>query len=101
MGWSLGSVDSASSFGTAVATRVVKFRTAVTIIAIMVIAGAFIGGANNIGKLSELAASNEVLASQDDVIAASASQTVKTLQLKSALKAAIIFACAVSFDILS
>ena len=94
MGWSLGSVDSASAFGTAVATRVVKFRTAVTIIAIMVIAGAFIGGANNIGKLSELAASNEVLASQDDVTAAIASQTVKTLQLKSALKAAIIFACA-------
>lgn len=55
MGWSLGSVDSASAFGTAVATRVVKYRTAVTIIAIMVIAGAFIGGANNIGKLSELA----------------------------------------------
>jgi PiT family inorganic phosphate transporter len=94
MGWSLGSVDSASAFGTAVATRVVKFRTAVTIIAIMVIAGAFIGGANNIGKLSELAASNEVLASEEDIVAAIESQSVNAIRLKSALKAAIIFACA-------
>lgn len=94
MGWSLGSTDSASAFGTAVATRVVKYRTAVTIIAIMVIAGAFIGGANNIGKLSELATSNEVLASTEDVKASIENGTVEMLRLQSALKAAIIFACA-------
>jgi len=94
MGWSLGSVDSASAFGTAVATRVVKYRTAVTIIAIMVIAGAFIGGANNIGKLSELATSNEVIASAEDVEQAITSGATEVLKLKSALKAAIIFACA-------
>ena len=91
MGWSTGSVDSASAFGTAVATRVVKYRTAVTIIAIMVIAGAFIGGANNIGKLSELATSNEVIASAEDVKQAVESGMIETLKLKSALKAAIIF----------
>ena len=94
MGWSTGSVDSASAFGTAVATRVVKYRTAVTIIAIMVIAGAFIGGANNIGKLSELATSNEVIASAEDVKQAVESGMIETLKLKSALKAAIIFVCA-------
>lgn len=94
MGWSLGSVDSASAFGTAVATRVVKYRTAVTIIAIMVIAGAFIGGANNINKLSELASSNEVLASAEDVASAVENNKLQVLQLKSALKAAIIFVCA-------
>ena len=94
MGWSLGSVDSASAFGTAVATRVVKFRTAVIIIAIMVVAGAFIAGENNIGKLSELAASNEVLASEDDVKLAIENGSVEMLKLKSALKAAAIFACA-------
>jgi PiT family inorganic phosphate transporter len=77
MGWSLGSVDSASAFGTAVATRVVKYRTAVIIIAIMVIAGAFIGGANNIDKLSELARSNEVIASAEDVNAAVESNTLE------------------------
>lgn len=94
MGWSTGSVDSASAFGTAVATRVVKYRTAVTIIAIMVIIGAFFGGANNIDKLSDLATSNEVIASAEDVKVAVETNMVSTLRLKSALKAAIIFACA-------
>ena len=94
MGWSLGSVDSASAFGTAVATRVVKYRTAVTIIAIMVIIGAFIGGENNIGKLAELASSNEVLASKTDVLTSITAGTISALRLKSTMKAAIIFACA-------
>lgn len=94
MGWSLGSVDSASAFGTAVATRVVKYRTAVIIIAIMVLIGAWVAGENNIGKLSELATSNEVLASKDDVIASVEADTVEQLRLKSTIKAAIIFACA-------
>lgn len=93
MGWSLGSND-ACTFGTAVATRVVKYRTAVIIIAICVIIGAFVGGSNNIGKLAELATSNEVIASGDTVIEAIESGEVALLQLKSALKAAIIFACA-------
>jgi len=31
MGWSLGTNDAAHAFGTAVATRVVKYRTAITI----------------------------------------------------------------------
>lgn len=94
MGWSLGSVDSASAFGTAVATRVVKYRTAVTIIAIMVLIGAFVSGENNIGKLAELASSNKVLASKSDVLASITAGTVSTLRLKSTMKAAIIFACA-------
>lgn len=93
MGWSLGSND-ACTFGTAVATRVVKYRTAVIIIAICVIIGAFMGGSNNIGKLAELATSNEVIASSDIVNEAIESGEIALLQLKSALKAAIIFACA-------
>ena len=93
MGWSLGSVDSASAFGTAVSTRVVKYRTAVIIIAIMVIAGAFIGGAENIGSLSDLATSNKVIASPDEVNQSIENGILDTLRLKSALKAAIIFAC--------
>ena len=75
-------------------TFAAKFRTAVIIIAIMVVAGAFIAGENNIGKLSELAASNEVLASEDDVKLAIENGSVEMLKLKSALKAAAIFACA-------
>lgn len=93
MGWSLGSND-ACTFGTAVTTRVVKYRTAVIIIAICVVAGAFLGGSNNIGKLAELATSNGVIASSDTVYQAVEANSVELLRLKSALKAAIIFACA-------
>ncbi|MBQ8260569.1 MAG: inorganic phosphate transporter, partial [Clostridia bacterium] len=39
MGWSLGTNDAANAFGTAVATRVVKYRTAIIIIAAMVLLG--------------------------------------------------------------
>lgn len=93
MGWSLGSND-ACTFGTAVATRVVKYRTAVIIIAICVIIGALVGGAGNIGKLADLATSNQVIASEETVNEAISSGQTALLQLKSALKAAIIFACA-------
>lgn len=94
MGWSLGTNDAANAFGTAVATGVVKYRTAVTIIAILVILGAFLGGANNITKVSELATSNDVTASFEEVNDAITDGSTKDLLLKSALKAAIIFACA-------
>ncbi|MBQ8802642.1 MAG: anion permease [Tyzzerella sp.] len=94
MGWSLGTNDAANAFGTAVATRVVKYRTAVIIIAIFVLAGAFIGGAGNIDKVAELSTSNMVLASTEEVFGAIENGTVDTLRLKSAIKAAIIFACA-------
>ncbi len=94
MGWSLGTMDAASAFGTAVATRVVKYRTATVIISVFVIIGAFTAGHNNIGKLAELATSNEIIASVEDVNTAVENNAVNLLRLKSALKAAIIFACA-------
>ena len=94
MGWSLGTNDAANAFGTAVATRVVKYRTAVTIIAIFVIIGAFVAGENNIEKVAELATSNKVIASVEDVNEAVADNSIASLRLKSALKAFIIFACA-------
>ena len=67
MGWSLGTNDAANAFGTAVATRVVSYRTAVIIIAVLVVIGAYTGGANNIDKVSELSTSNKVVASIDEV----------------------------------
>ena len=94
MGWSLGSVDSASAFGTAVATRVIRYRTAVIIIAAMVLVGALFSGTGNIGKLHDLAVGNEVIASDADVADAIKNGTTALLQLKSALKACIIFVCA-------
>lgn len=94
MGWSLGTNDAANAFGTAVATRVVKYRTAVIIIALFVLLGAFIGGAGNIDKVAELSTSNKVLASTEEVYTAIEEGTVETLRLKSGIKAAIIFTCA-------
>lgn len=94
MGWSLGTNDAANAFGTAVATRVVKYRTAVTIIAIMVIVGSLTGGANNINKLAELSANNAVTSTVEQVEAAVEGGTLDDMRLKSALKAFIIFASA-------
>ncbi len=94
MGWSLGTNDAANAFGTAVATRVVKYRTAVIIIAVMVVIGAFLGGAGNIDKVAELATSNKVTASIEEVKNAITTGTVADLRLKAALKAFIIFTCA-------
>ncbi|MBO5645823.1 MAG: anion permease [Clostridia bacterium] len=94
MGWSLGTNDAANAFGTAVATRVVKYRTAIIIIAIFCILGAAIGGAGNIGKVAELAESNRVTATLTETEAAIAAGNTAKLQLQSALKAAIVFTCA-------
>lgn len=94
MGWSLGTNDAANAFGTAVATRVVKYRTAIIIIAVMVLLGAALLGHNNIDKLSSIATNNEVVASPEDVDAAIEAGKLEELRLKSALKAFIIFACA-------
>ena len=128
MGWSLGTNDAANAFGTAVSTRVIKYRTAVIIIAIMVMLGAVTTGHNNISKLSSIATNNEVSASVSDLEELGFAfekewdedkqayvpveddntkqyvldtentkevnkEALKELQIKSALKAAIIFLC--------
>jgi len=54
LGWSLGANNAANFWGTAVGTRMVKFRTAAILCSILVIAGAVISGAGasqTIGKL--------------------------------------------------
>ena len=93
MGWSLGTNDAANAFGTAVATNVIKYRTAVTIIAVFVVLGAFFMGYGNLEKTAELATMNEVMPSPGTVADAVASGNTDSLVLKSALKAAIIFIC--------
>jgi PiT family inorganic phosphate transporter len=57
LGWSLGANNAANVFGTAVATRMVRFRTAATIAAVSVILGAVISGsgpAHTYGKLGSI-----------------------------------------------
>lgn len=96
MGWSLGTNDAANAFGTAVGSRVIKYRTAVIVISVMVLIGAILLGDGNIDKLSSIAINNKVSASPDEVNTAIAGgdAALATLRLKSALKAAIIFGCA-------
>lgn len=121
MGWSLGTNDAANAFGTAVATRVVKYRTSIIIIAVMVVLGSILQGADDIDKLSSISTNNEVSADVQDmenigvefekdadgnfvtdkdghyVIKSQDNvdkAALKTLRNKSAFKAAIIFICA-------
>lgn len=94
MGWALGTNDAANAFGTAVATGVVKYRTAVTIISVMVIIGAISQGDGNIDKLSLLAQKNDVIPSASDVTGAVNAGATYHLRYKSAIKAAIVFSCA-------
>lgn len=57
LGWSLGANDAANLFGTAVASRVLKFRTAAIIMSIFVIIGAVSSGAgasHTLGKLGAI-----------------------------------------------
>ncbi len=54
MGWSLGSNDSANIFGTAVFSRMIRYRTAVSLCAVFVILGAVLQGRAGMATLSGL-----------------------------------------------
>lgn len=57
LGWSLGANDAANIFGTAVSTKMIRFRTAAIICSVFVIIGAVISGAgasHTLGKLGSV-----------------------------------------------
>jgi inorganic phosphate transporter, PiT family len=58
LGWSLGANDAANVFGTAVGTRMVRFKSAAVICAVFVILGATISGAGAAHTLGRLGAVN-------------------------------------------
>ncbi len=60
LGWSLGANDAANIFGTAVGTKMVKFRTAALICSVFVIIGAVVSGAGASHTLGKLGAINEL-----------------------------------------
>jgi len=77
LGWALGSNDAANVFGTAVASRMVRFRTAVVLASVFVLGGAVVGGAGGMDTLSGL--SRQSLASAFVVtLSAAAVVTVMT-----------------------
>lgn len=60
LGWSLGANDAANIFGTAVGTRMVKFRTAAIISSLFIIIGAVYAGAGASETLGELGSVNAI-----------------------------------------
>ncbi len=58
LGWSLGANDGSNIFGTAVGTRMVKFRTAAVISSLFVILGAVTAGGGTTDTLNELGSVN-------------------------------------------
>lgn len=59
LGWSLGANDAANIFGTAVGTKMIRFRTAAAVCCIFVTIGAVFGGSgttDTLGRLGEISA---------------------------------------------
>lgn len=78
LGWSLGANDTANIFGTAVGTRMIKFRAAAIVTSIFVILGAVISGAGTTRTLGELGAVNALAGSFTVALAAGMAVTWMT-----------------------
>ena len=60
MGWSVGTNDAANAFGTAVGTRVVKYRTAIWLCAVFAVLGAVVSGHKVIDSVGSYAVNNSI-----------------------------------------
>lgn len=63
LGWSLGANDAANIFGTAVSTRMVKFKTAAVVCSVFIALGAVISGVGAAHTLGSLGAVNAIAGS--------------------------------------
>lgn len=79
LGWSLGANDAANVFGTAIGSKMVKFRTAAIITGIFVILGAGISGGGTSHTLGTLGSVNELAGAF--IVALSAALTVAWMTL--------------------
>ncbi len=78
MGWSLGANDAANVFGTAVSTRMVRFRTAAVVASLFVVLGAVISGAGTTHTLGKLGSVNALAGSFTVALAAGLTVTWMT-----------------------
>ncbi|MEN6310644.1 MAG: inorganic phosphate transporter [Acidobacteriota bacterium] len=78
LGWSLGANHTANVFGTAVASRMVRFRTAALVCSLFVILGAVFGGAGTAGTLESLGAVNAMAGAFMVTVAAGLSVSLMT-----------------------
>lgn len=72
LGWSLGANDAANIFGTAVGTRMVRFKIAALVASVFVVLGAVISGAGATHTLGKLGAVNAIAGSFTVALAAGA-----------------------------
>jgi len=78
LGWSLGGNDAANIFGTAVGTRMIKFRTAAIVSSIFIVLGAVISGSGATETLGKLGAVNAIAGSFTVALAAAVTVTWMT-----------------------
>lgn len=76
LGWSLGANDAANAFGTAVGTRMVRFKVAATVASVFVILGAVLEGGGTTRTLNELGSVNAVAGSFTVALSAALSVTL-------------------------
>lgn len=74
LGWSLGANDAANIFGTAVGTKMVRFKTAAIIASVFIVIGAVVGGSGASETLGALGSVNAIAGSF--MVALSAALTV-------------------------
>jgi PiT family inorganic phosphate transporter len=79
LGWSLGANDASNVFGTAVASRMIRFRTAAIYCSLFVILGAVVSGAGASHTLGKLGAVNAVAGAFIVAFAAAMSVYLMTL----------------------
>ncbi len=94
MGWALGSNDTANIFGTAVSSYLVKYRTAVILTAVFVLAGALVGGRPGMETLSGLTAQTKNTAFIISVSAAISVTIMGLLELPVSTSQAVVGAIA-------
>ena len=70
LGWSLGANDAANIFGTAVGSRMLRFRTAAIIGSVFVVVGAVVGGSGTADTLGRLGGVNALAGSFTVALAA-------------------------------
>ncbi|MFH1039633.1 MAG: anion permease [bacterium] len=78
LGWSLGANHAVNVFGTAVVSRMVKFKTAALIAGLFVIIGSFISGEGTTKTLNDLGAINAMAGSFTVALAVGVSVTLMT-----------------------
>ncbi len=78
LGWSLGANDASNVFGTAVGTRMIRFRTAAICCAIFIILGAVFSGSGTSETLGKLGAVNAIAGAFIVALAAGASVYLMT-----------------------